>query len=353
MAPRKKSKKTSVSDALLKRYHDPSKPGSLGGVQRFAKAWKLPLKRTQNLLQKDLAYSLHKPRRRKFPTLRVMVGNMDEQWVADLIETQNIAKENQGISYLLTVIDVLSKYAWVRPLKNKTGSSVVEAFKDIVKEGRKPLRVQTDKGKEFYNTDVKNLVESQNIHHFYTHGDTKASVVERFNRTFKQRMYRYFTAANTLKFTDILQDLVKGYNATSHRSIGMAPNQVTWKNQGKVRDKLYGKPPKRRKPTLKVGDLVRLNKIHRTFKKAYLPGWTEEVFVVDRINPGPIPTYKLKEWDETPLEGTFYEEDLQKVYVTDIFRVEKVLKRRKDQLLVKWKGWPDKYNSWISSKDIV
>jgi len=115
---------------------------------------------------------------------------------------------------------------------------------------------------------------------------------------------------------------------------------------------LYGKKRKKRKPTLKVGDLVRLNKIYRTFQKAYLPGWTEEVFVVHRVLPGPLPAYKIREWDETPVEGTFYEEDLQKVYVTDIFRVEKVLKRRKNQLLVKWKGWPDKYNSWISTEDI-
>ena len=116
---------------------------------------------------------------------------------------------------------------------------------------------------------------------------------------------------------------------------------------------MYAKKRKKRKPTFKKGDRVRLNKIYRTFQKAYLPGWTEEVFVVDRVLPGPLPTYKIREWDETPVEGTFYEEHLQKVHVTDEFRVEKVLKRRKNQLLVKWKGWPDKYNSWISSQDIV
>ena len=176
--------------------------------------------------------------------------------------------------------------------------------------------------------------------------------MERFNRTLKQRLYRYFTAANTLKFIDILPDLVEGYNATPHRSIGKAPKQVTWKNEKIIWNGLYGKPQKKRKPTLKVGDRVRLSRIHRTFQKAYLPGWTEEVFIVHRVKPGTIPTYKIREWDETPIKGTFYEGDLQKVHVTDIFRVEKVLKRRKNQLLVKWKGWPDKYNSWISTADI-
>ena len=107
------------------------------------------------------------------------------------------------------------------------------------------------------------------------------------------------------------------------------------------------------KPKFKVGDRVRLNKIHRTFEKGYLPGWTEEVFVVHRVVPGPVPTYKIHEWDDTPIKGTFYEEDLQKVHVSDVFRIEKVLKREKDRWLVKWKGWPDKYNSWIASQDVT
>ena len=102
MVSRKKRKQVTPAQALLKRYRDPSKPGSLGGVERFAKTWKIPNKRAQNLLRKDLAYTLHKPRRRKFPTLPVKVLIMDKQWAADLVETQNIAKENQGVRYLLT-----------------------------------------------------------------------------------------------------------------------------------------------------------------------------------------------------------------------------------------------------------
>jgi len=103
------------------------------------------------------------------------------------------------------------------------------------------------------------------------------------------------------------------------------------------------------------GDRVRLNKIHRTFEKGYFPSWTEEVFVVHRVVPGIVPTYKIREWDDTPVKGTFYEADLQKVHVTDdaLFRIEKVLKRQKDRVLVKWKGWPDQYNSWISNQDVT
>ena len=91
---------------------------------------------------------------------------------------------------------------------------MVEALETIVDEGRKPVRLQTDKGKEFYNTTVQTWLKQQGIQHFSTEGDAKASVVERFNRTIKQRLYRYFTAANTLEFESHLQELVDGYNAT-------------------------------------------------------------------------------------------------------------------------------------------
>ena len=77
------------------------------------------------------------------------------------------------------------------------------------------------------------------------------------------------------------------------------------------------------------------------------------MFVVHRVVPGPVPTYKIREWDDTPVDGTFYDADLQKVHVSDVFRIEKVLKRQKDRLLVKWKGWPDKYNSWIARGDVT
>jgi len=308
-------------------------------------------------LERDLAYTLHKPRRRRFPTLPVIVGGLDDQWVADLVEVQSLAKYNRGIRYLLTVLDVLSKYAWVQPLKAKTGLALVKAFDKILKQGRRPNRLQTDRGKEFYNRTFQRWLKEQGIQHFSTEGDAKTSVVERFNRTLKERLYRYFTAANPLRFDHVLPDLVQGYNATRHRSIGMAPQDVTWTNEEAVWKRLYDQRLKRKRPQpkFKVGDRVRLNKIYRTFEKGYLPGWTEEVFVVHRVVPGPVPSYKIGEWDDTPVQGTFYDADLQKVHVSDqaLFRIEKVLKRQKDRWLVKWKGWPDKYNSWIARQDVT
>ena len=346
----KKKKKRGVSWAAA--YETPSLRGSLGGVARLAQAHGVPTSRARAKLQGLLSYTLHKPRRRRFPTLPVVVHGMDDQWVADLVEMQPLKKWNRGMRYLLTVVDVLSKYAWVEPLKAKTGVAVAAAFERILKRarGRQPVRLQTDAGKEFYNRTFQALMTRRKIHHFSTYGDTKSSVVERFNRTLKERMYRYFTARNTYRYVDALPALVQGYNVTKHRSIGMAPRDVTWSNQRQVWQRLYGKRLARRvRPKWKAGDRVRLQKQHRPFEKGYLPGWTEEVFLIDRAVPGPVATYKIKEWDGTPVKGTFYEQDVQKVDVPDdaLFRVEKVLQRRRQEVKVRWKGWPKKYDSWI------
>jgi len=283
-----------------------------------------------------------------------MVFGIDEQWTADLIEVVNIAKYNRGYRYLLTVVDVFSKHAWVQPVKNKTGKAVTEAMAKILKGGRKPINLQTDDGKEFYNKTFQALMKQKGIHHFSTSGDTKASVVERFNRTLKQRLYQYFTVQNTLNFVPVLQDLVKGYNRSYHRSIKMAPDQVTSANSEDVWETLYGQKGKFKKPQLKVGDRVRLKKKFRRFKKGYLPGWTEEVFVVRGVRSGKVPTYKVEEWDGTAVEGTFYAQDLQKVTVEDddLFRIDKIVKRKGDKVLVRWKGWPVKYDSWLEKKDV-
>lgn len=334
-------------------YEDPRQPGALGGVHAFARSHKLRDPEAKKLLEQVLSYTLHKPVRKRFPTAPTLVFGRDEQWQMDLVDMQKLSKWNRGYKYMLTVIDVFSRVAWAEPLKTKSAPNMIAALNRLRHHfPASPLRVQTDRGTEFFNKRVQAWFKKNKWHHFVTRGDPKASLVERWHRTLKQRMFRYFTAKNTLKWIDVLPDLVVAYNETYHRSIGMAPLDVNADNEEQVWMRLYKarlKPSRVKKPTLKVGDKVRLQKKHRPFKKGYLPGWTEEVFSVSGIKKGPLPLYKVVEWDGTPIQGTFYEQDLQKVVVDDqsLFRVEKVLKRQKGRALVRWKGWPSKYDSWI------
>ena len=174
-------------------------------------------------LKKTLAEELHKPFRRKFKRRRVLVNGINKIWAADLVDMQAFTKFNRGVKYLLTVIDVFSKYGWLIPLKDKTGKSVASALKTIFKE-RKPGKMWVDKGKEFYNKDVKDLITL-----YSTENEEKASVVERWIRTMKEKMFKYFSANSTNVCIDVLPDLVKEYNNTRHSSIKMTPVQASKK----------------------------------------------------------------------------------------------------------------------------
>ena len=238
-------------------------------------------------------------------------------------------KRQRRLAFLLTVIDVFSKVAWCVPMKNKSAASLVVALQSTFFDAW-PKTLQTDQGKEFLNKSVQALLQRYDIHHFSTHNAvTKASVVERFNRTLKTRMWRYFTQHQTWRYIDILPDLVRSYNNAPHRSIGMAPSNVNAKNQEKVWQRLYGHDGKG-VPKLHVSDRVRISKYKRTFEKGYETNWSEELFTIHEVHPSDPPVYRLRDDLGEVLEGTFYELELQKVSVPvdKVYRVEEVLQRR-------------------------
>ena len=156
------------------------------------------------------------------------------------MDISSLAHFNKEYKFLLTCIDVFSKFAWVVLLKNKTGESLVNGFQIILYTGRSPEKLQTDKGTEFLNRNFQSFLKEKNIHFFTTNSELKASVVECFNCTLKTRTWKYFTANNTCVYIDILQDIMQGYNNSYHQSIDQALTSVSLLNVGQVRRKLYG-----------------------------------------------------------------------------------------------------------------
>ena len=154
---------------------------------------------------------------------------------------QDVAKENDGMNYLFVVIDVFSKFLWVRPMKKETVRSLIQAVGSILSKKRKPEKPRTDKGTEFVNKSFQQYLKKQRIQFYTAKNEPKADVVERVNRTLKSKLYRYFTGVNSLHYIDVLQDIVDSYNNTYHRSIGWVPATVSLLNVGQVRRKLYGK----------------------------------------------------------------------------------------------------------------
>ena len=197
------------------------------------------------------------------------------------------------------VIDVFSKNGWAIPLKNKTSAEVVRAFPELWKSGEKlPKYLWTDKGNEFVNREFLKLLDKEKLHMYWTKNEEKSSIVERWNRTIKRNMWKYFTKNRTGVYIDILPDLVRRYNNTKHRSIHTTPSDARKQlNYQHVFDALYNSPKKVRKagekkPKFQIGNVVRISKLKKKFEKGYTTNWTEEVFKIVKVQPTIPFTYK-------------------------------------------------------------
>ena len=157
----------------------------------------------------QLAEELHKPIIRKFKKREVYLACKDNIWAADLSDIQLISKFNKGFRFLLCVIDIYSKYAWVVPLKDKKGVRIVNAFQSILKKSnRKPNKIWVDKGSEFYNRSMKSWLENNDIEMYSTHNEGKSVAAERFIRTIKNKVYKYMTSISKNVYIDKLDDIV-------------------------------------------------------------------------------------------------------------------------------------------------
>ncbi len=370
MAPRKK-KETQFEKKLRKIYYTPKQGASFSGIQQLKQAIKhdSSIKRKPKNLDKKISqwlsyqdtYTLHKPTRKHFPRSRVVVSGIDDQWQTDLIcLSKEIAAANQNHHYILTCLDILSKYGWAVALKRKSGPSLVAAFKKILQSGRKCKRLQSDQGREYTNRTFQKYLKNNKIEFFTTYNEeTKASVCERFNRTLKTKLWKYFTKNSTLKFLGILDDLVKSYNHSWHRSIKMKPAQVNTLNQEEVWQTLYGSMPlaNNRAIDLKPGDCLRISTYKTKLQKGYLRSWSEEIFFLNKILKTQPVRLKVEDATGSVLKGSFYTWEVQKIAKHDnIYRIEEVLKERnkkgRKEILVSWRGYPSSMNSWISANSL-
>ena len=160
---------------------------------------------------------------RKFEKRKVYSAFKDSIWAADLTDMQLLTRYNKGIRFLLCVIDIFSKYAWVVPLKDKKGISIVKAFQIILKQSnsRKPNKIWVDKGSEFYNASFKKWLQDNDIVMYSTHNEGKSVVAERFIRTLKSKIYKYITSISKNVYIDKLDNIVDEYNNTYHTTIKM------------------------------------------------------------------------------------------------------------------------------------
>lgn len=305
-----------------------------------------------------LVEELHRQARRNFKRRPTLMRGIDDTLQADLVEMIPYASENDSMKYILTVINIFSKKAYVRAVKNKSGPVVAEAMDSVLNSLGHPIQnLHVDNGKEFYNKHMKNVLQKWNVKMYSTFTTKKAAIVERFNRTLKNKMWKQFSYRGSHKWIDILPTLVSEYNNTKHRTINMKPNEV---DGGRIEryllNTVYGKNRLnaiRKEPKFKIGAHVRISKYKHVFAKGFTPNWTTEIFKIRRIQDTNPFTYLLVDVDNRHISGSFYTEELQLVKDPKLFLIEKILKSRGDEILVKWLGFDSEHNSWIKKTDVL
>ena len=352
---RKARRNDSDKRALKRLYYTPSLGSALGGARRLRGAirklkTRISDETTEGWLREQDPYTLHKKVTAKFPRRSTIVSGEGEQLQADLIDTQSLAKENDGYKFILTSVDVFSKRAYAAAIKNKSASVMAEALTEMLRTC--PARsLQTDKGSEFLAKKSQEAIRRLGVHHFTTQNeDTKAAICERFNRTLQDRMYRWFTHTGKRRYLEALPDLIDSYNSTIHSSTGVAPNSVGDENREEVWHRLQ-RPMRYRTPKLSIGDHVRITKKRMTFDRGYTANWSHEIFTVIGVSQTIPITYSIEDLLGEVIAGAFYEQELQLVTKPTTFKIESVVKRRgkgrSEELLVRWYGYPDKFNQWI------
>uniref|UniRef100_A0A914NKG1 Integrase n=1 Tax=Meloidogyne incognita TaxID=6306 RepID=A0A914NKG1_MELIC len=276
--------------------------------------------------------------------MRTLAAGLHTEWQADLSIFDRLSSQNKGFKYLLVCIDTLSRMIFVEPVKSKHSDKMIEAFKRLFSRIKiVPWKLLTDQGLEFTAKEVKKYFKSIDMEHFsmFTSPQWHAGMAERANRSIKERLYRYFTEKRTLKWVDVIQDIVNAINNSFNSSIGMRPIDVTYKNAEGLRLKLKEQAreevaPKRWKHTdFAVGDKVRLV-------------------------PHQRPTYRLSDKEGELIRGWFYANDLclvrERKKEDVLYDIEKVLKKKKfngeNQYFVKWKGYGSRFNSWIPASSV-
>ena len=203
---------------------------------------------------------------------------------------QSLSRYDKGVRYLLCAIDLFSKYAWVIPIKDKKGATIFNAFKKIISKRRKPNKIWVDQSSEFYNKPFTNFLKRNNIEILSIFNEGKSVVADRFIKTLKNKIYKHMTAISKNIYVDVLDDVVNKYNNIVHKTITMKPIDVTNDSFAE-----YNEESNKKDPKFKINAHVKIYKYKHIFAKGYAPNWSEEVFIINKINNTVPWTYAISD----------------------------------------------------------
>jgi hypothetical protein len=365
-----------VSDELkqqiIRAYKQPGHPAAFSAPGNVARLFNISKKAATDILEHIDSRTLHREYHKPRHYNPYYVFKRREQVQSDLIDMQEISRANDGVRYLMILIDVFTKRIWVYPLKTKTGvetSQVIERW--INSLTTPPDILRTDRGTEYTNVLVQNVLAEGGIEWQPAGGPHKAAVAERLNRSLQNLIYTYLSDRESLRYIDNLQDIVKTYMRRPHRSLKwMSPKEADRPtNELRVRGIFMARYAKhelnrQHKDAFKLEDIVRLKTSSSSIsssRRSYAEQFTGEYFKIARINRAmPIIMYYVKSMNTGEhIEEGFYANELQRVK-GGIYKIEKIVRRRTrysdrlrrnvPEVLVKWLHF-DK-EEWIPESDI-
>lgn len=353
---------------LEKIYTDPKSPSAFSSVQRLYHEAKkkypnVKLEKIKNFLKHQPSYTLHKPVYRNFKRAKVITNGLSEQFDLDLADVSNRSTVNDGVKFLLVLVDNFSRFAMVKPLKSKKAKAVATAMETILLENpsRQPKNIRHDEGGEFVNRDFSALMKKFGINNYTTKSAVKANFAERFIRTLKSRLERLQTHTKTKRYIDNLKDVVDAYNNSYHSSIKMTPSSVNEENESVLWQQLYLDQPKQTQQRTnkhhkyRKGTTVRVSLRKKPFEKGYTKNWSDAVYKIsERLYRGNKPIYQLEDLYGRPYKNKYYEQELQPVAVDENKQIAEIKQTRvrkgQKQYLVRWLNYGPQYDAWVTQE---
>ena len=267
------------------------------------------------LRKTEIVREIFSPVTKKFQRIQIQTHYKDECWSIDLIDRSSLSKYNKNYKFIFTIIDNHTKYAWAIPLKDKSGKSTTTAIKSLIeKEKRKPHKIWSDRGKEFYNTTFLHYLKEQNIQIYSTNSDLKAVFVERFNRTLLDLIKEPMYIEGKGNWLNHLDAALQKYNNRVHTTTKMTPFEASnnsllpsnnINNNNKIPRDSYRSFAK-----FQVGDFVRVPDKRNIYSKGYTTNWNRELFKIHSINKTNPVTYTLNDENGEIIQGKYYEQEL-------------------------------------------
>lgn len=318
-----------------------------------------------NELSKNEIFSRFKQHRKSRYYSPIYVYKKRELFQSDVVffTDENMTKANDGFKYLFTTIDCFSKMAWVFPLKYNTCENVMNCFKKILKScGQKPERLNSDRGSELICKKFETFLKNQKIHHYVAFSVRKCPIVERFNLTIQNLLYKMMAHDRSLKWTSYLDQAMNIYLNRKHSTIGMSPVEAEKRsNSAEVRKNLlayfHKRGGKKIKPKFALNDTVRIWKKRHAFHRGYDENYSIEYFKIIKIKTNlPVPRYILQDSGGEVIVGSFFEDEIVKFIPSDTFDIQVIgnrATRRGKEFLVHYVGYPKKMDQWVPESNIM